>query len=108
MSTYIAEESALQVVFCVRSPTCDTSRRSARLSGSSWSVAEAIALADYPVRMNIGLRRALIAAGLACNGAAMLTGHLSPADGRGDAYSKTSRSRTATHASVCRRDNSIP
>jgi hypothetical protein len=60
------------------------------------------------VRMNIGLRRALIATGLASNGAAMLAGQLSPADRCRDANSKTSRSRPTTHALVCRRNDTIP
>jgi hypothetical protein len=60
------------------------------------------------VRMNIGFRRALIATGLACNGAAMFTGQLPPADRRGDANPKSSRSRPATHALVCRRNDTVP
>jgi hypothetical protein len=58
--------------------------------------------------MNICFRRALIATGLARNGAAMLARYLSPADRRGNSNPKASRSPPATHALVCRRNNPIP
>ena len=60
------------------------------------------------VCMNIGFRRALIATGLACNGATILAGHLSPTDRRGDTNPKPSCSRPAAHAIVRRRNDTIP